>query len=64
MAEKCVFRGGGFDACNRTQCVDYLLNAGADGPGWAVLVGGGPPSRSEAIARRVAESLTPLGAGG
>jgi hypothetical protein len=64
LAEKCVFRGGNFEACKRTQCVDYLLNDSSDGPGWAVLVGGGPPSRSEAIARRVAESLVPLGVGG
>jgi serine/threonine protein kinase len=63
-AQKCVFQGGGFEACNRTQCVDYLLNFTDDGPGWAVLVGGGAPSRSEAVARRVAESLVPLGVGG
>ena len=63
-AQKCVFKGGGIEACNRTQCVDYLLNDSDAGPGWAVLVGGGPPSQSEAIARRVAESLVPLGVGG
>ena len=63
-AQKCVFRGGSIEACERTQCVDYLLNDSPDGPGWAVLVGGGPPSRSEAVARRVAESLVPLGVGG
>jgi serine/threonine-protein kinase len=64
QAQKCVFSGGRIDACQRTQCVDYLLNDGPDGPGWAVLVGGGPASRSEAIARRVADSFTPLGVGG
>ena len=63
-AQKCVFRGGSIEACERTQCVDYLLNTSPDGPGWAVLVGGGPPAQSEEVARRVAESLVPLGVGG
>ena len=59
-AAKCVFRGGSLAPCQRSRCVDYLLNAGVDGPGWGVLVGGGDFRDSNSIAGRVAESLEPL----
>ena len=58
---KCVFSGGGLAPCRRSRCVDYLMNAGVDGPGWGVLVGGGPDfAEAERIAKRVATALTPL----
>jgi hypothetical protein len=59
---KCVFSGGSLAPCRRSRCVDYLMNAGVDGPGWGVLVGGGPDfAETERIARRVARALTPIG---
>jgi hypothetical protein len=61
-AAKCVFSGGSLAPCQRSRCVDYLMNAGVDGPGWGVLVGGGPDfAETERIARRIATSLTPAG---
>jgi hypothetical protein len=61
-AAKCVFRGGGLAPCRRSTCVDYLMNAGVDGPGWGVLVGGGGDvGQTQRIAKRVATALTPLG---
>ncbi len=59
-AAKCVFRGGSLEPCQRARCVDYLMNAGVDGPGWGVLVGGTEDfAETERIASRIAESLTP-----
>jgi hypothetical protein len=63
LADRCVFRGGGLAPCRRSQCVDYLLNVTEGGPGYGVLVGGGDPTKAQAIARRVASSLTPLPGG-
>jgi hypothetical protein len=60
-AAKCVFSGGGLAPCKRSRCVDYLMNAGVDGPGWGVLAGGGPDfAEAERVAKRVATALTPL----
>jgi serine/threonine protein kinase len=59
-AAKCVFRGGSLAPCRRARCVDYLMNAGVDGPGWGVLAGGGDFAEAERIAKRVATALTPL----
>ena len=58
-ARKCVFRGGAFEVCQRSRCIDYLLNDGSSGPGYAVLVGGGDPDEAEQIADRVASSFSP-----
>jgi hypothetical protein len=58
-ARKCVFRGGAFEVCQRSRCIDYLLNDGSSGPGYAVLVGGGDPDEAERIADRVASSFRP-----
>ena len=61
-AAKCVFSGGSLEPCRRARCVDYLMNAGVDGPGWGVLVGGSDDfAETERIAGRIAESLTPAG---
>ena len=60
-AAKCVFQGGSLEPCRRSRCVDYLMNAGVDGPGWGVLVGGGDFAETERIAKRIATTLTPLG---
>jgi serine/threonine protein kinase len=61
-AAKCVFRGGTLAPCRRSRCVDYLMNAGVDGPGWGVLVGGGSNfAETERIAKRIATTLTPEG---
>jgi hypothetical protein len=61
-AAKCVFQGGSLEPCRRSRCVDYLMNAGVDGPGWGVVVGGGSDfAETERIARRIARTLTPLG---
>ncbi|HEX8053427.1 MAG TPA: hypothetical protein VF517_10575, partial [Thermoleophilaceae bacterium] len=59
-AAKCVFQGGSLEPCQRARCVDYLMNAGVDGPGWGVLVGGGDFAETERIAKRIATTLTPL----
>jgi hypothetical protein len=59
---RCVFSGGTLAPCRRSRCVDYLMNAGVDGPGWGVLVGGGPDfAETERVARRIARALTPAG---
>lgn len=43
--------------CEGTTCVDYIVNAGDRGPGYAVLAGGDPLSRAERVARKITESL-------
>ena len=59
-AAKCVFEGGSLEPCQRARCIDYLMNAGVDGPGWGVLVGGGDFKEAQRIARRIANTLTPV----
>ena len=59
-AAKCVFEGGSLEPCQRARCIDYLMNAGVDGPGWGVLVGGGDFKEAQRIARRIATTLTPV----
>ncbi len=57
IAVRYEFQGGTIPECQRTHCVDYILNDGSSG--FAVLAGGG--SGSAEIARTVAESLVPVG---
>jgi CHAT domain len=43
--------------CQGTTCVDYIMNDNDRGAGYAVLAGGGDPSRADRLAWRIAESL-------
>ena len=61
---RCVFTGGTLEPCKRSRCIDYLLNAFEDGPGWAVVVGGGDFADTEAISKRVVAAFEPQGLGG
>jgi hypothetical protein len=59
-SSRCQFRGGTLAPCQRATCVDYLLNAGVDGPGWGVLVGGGGTlAETQEIARKIAFEMEP-----
>lgn len=60
-ATKYVFRGGRLPECQRSPCVDYIINDASSGEGFAVLAGGGSTTTAAAIARTVAESVTPVG---
>lgn len=51
------FQGGSIPECQRSRCVDYIINDPATGQGFAVLAGGGTGSAD--IARTVAESVVP-----
>ena len=56
-----VFQGGGVvAACESSRCVDFQMNAGPSGPGFAVLGGGADFGSARRIARRVMRSLTPI----
>jgi hypothetical protein len=59
LAERCVFEGGSLAPCQRSTCVDYLLNSAEDGPGYGVLVGGGDFAEAQRIAKRIADELVP-----
>jgi hypothetical protein len=60
-ATRYVFRGGRIPECQRTTCIDYIINSGgtSGGSGFAVLAGGGDAAAG--IAQTVAESVTPSG---
>jgi hypothetical protein len=60
-ATKYVFQGGRLPECQRSTCVDYIINDPAGGGGFGVLAGGGSSAAAEQIARTVAESVVPLG---
>lgn len=53
------FQGGRIAECQRARCIDYIINDGLNGAGFAVLAGGGPQAAE--IARVVAESVVPGG---
>ena len=61
---RCEFTGGSLAPCQRARCIDFLLNAFEDGPGWAVVVGGGDFTRTKAISKEVVDAFTPQGIGG
>jgi hypothetical protein len=61
---RCEFTGGALEPCQRARCIDDLLNAGVDGPGWAVVVGGGDYADTKAISERVVGAFEPQGVGG
>ena len=61
---RCEFTGGSLEPCQRARCIDDLLNAGVDGPGWAVVVGGGDFADAKAISERVVGAFEPQGLGG
>jgi len=60
-ATKYVFQGGRLAECQRSTCVDYIINDPAGGGGFGVLAGGGSTASAEQIARTVAESVVPTG---
>jgi hypothetical protein len=60
-ATKYVFQGGRLPECQRSTCVDYIINDPAGGGGFGVLAGGGSTTSAEQIARTVAESVVPIG---
>jgi hypothetical protein len=62
-ATRYVFRGGRIPECQRTTCIDYIINSGgtSGGSGFAVLAGGGDAGTASQIAQTVAESVTPIG---
>jgi hypothetical protein len=60
-ATKYVFQGGRLPECQRSTCVDYIINDATGGGGFGVLAGGGSTASAEQIARTVAESLVPTG---
>ena len=62
-ATKYVFQGGSLPECQRSPCVDYIINDPGSGEGFGVLAGGGSQSDAAAIAQTVAESVTPTGVG-
>ena len=57
----CEFTGGSLAPCQRARCIDDLLNANVDGPGWAVVVGGGDYATTKLISEEVVSNFTPLG---
>lgn len=59
QAVRYVFQGGRLPECQQSACYDYIINDRSTGRGFAVLAGGG--SDAAAIARTVAESVTPVG---
>jgi hypothetical protein len=54
-----VFRSGSIPECRRWRCVDYLVDDPGTRGGFGVLVGGPAFATTRAVARDVAESLTP-----
>jgi hypothetical protein len=60
-ATQYVFQGGRLPECQRSTCVDYIINDPAGGGGFGVLAGGGSAASAQEIARTVAESVVPIG---
>ena len=62
-ATRYVFTGGRLPECQRSTCVDYIINGGGTegGSGFAVLAGGDDAATTGQIAQMVAESVTPIG---
>jgi len=57
-ATEYVFKGGVIPICQRSTCVDYIVNDDASDRGFAVLVGGDDLAYSKEVGRAVMESLT------
>ena len=57
-ATRYVFQGGSLPECQRSPCVDYIINDRATGSGFGVLAGGPDFARAKELARTVMESLT------
>jgi hypothetical protein len=60
-ATRYVFQGGRLPECQRSRCVDYIINDPSGGGGFGVLAGGGDFATASAIAQAIAESVTPVG---
>ena len=60
-ATRYVFTGGKLPECERSTCIDYIMNDPASGHGFGVLAGGGDFATASSIARTIADSLTPSG---
>jgi serine/threonine protein kinase len=58
-ATRYVFQGGTLPECQRSRCVDYIINDAATGSGFGVLVGGPDYSAVSELAQIVAESVVP-----
>jgi hypothetical protein len=57
-ATKYVFQGGRLPECQRSRCVDYIINDRASSQGFGVLAGGSDFALASDIAQTVAESVT------
>lgn len=57
-ATQYVFHGGRLPECQRSRCVDYIINDPGSGAGFGVLAGGPDFALAQEIARTVMESLT------
>ena len=60
-ATRYVFTGGKLAGCVQSPCVDYIMNDAASGHGFGVAAGGGDFATAAAVAKTIAESLTPSG---
>ena len=60
-ATKYVFQGGRLPECQRSTCVDYIVNDRSTGAGFGILAGGGDFATAAAVAQTIAESVTPSG---
>jgi hypothetical protein len=60
-ATKYVFQGGRLPECQRSRCVDYIINDNSTGEGFGVLAGGNSFAAASQLAETVAESVTPIG---
>jgi hypothetical protein len=58
-ATRYVFQGGTLPECQRSPCVDYIINDRVNGSGFGVLAGGPNFGAAAALAQTVAESVVP-----
>ncbi len=58
-ATRYVFQGGSLPECQRSTCIDYIINDVSSGEGFGVLAGGGSSETAAAVAQTIAESLVP-----
>jgi hypothetical protein len=56
-----VFQGGSLPECQRSPCVDYIINDPSREAGFGVLAGGSEFATAADVAQTVAESVTPAG---
>ena len=61
LATKYVFQGGRLPECQRSTCIDYIVNDRSTGAGFGILAGGGDYATAASVAQTIAESVTPSG---